>query len=48
VVASEVEDGFDFSDAGIGAAIMAGAGALLLATAAIVLGRRHRLGASHS
>ena len=42
------DDGFDFGDAGIGVAIVAGACALLLAVAAFFVGRRRRLGASHS
>jgi hypothetical protein len=42
------DDGFDFGDAGIGVAIVAGACALLLAAAAFFVGRRRRLGASHS
>jgi LPXTG-motif cell wall-anchored protein len=37
-------DGFDFGDAGIGAAVVAGASAILLAAAALVVGRRRRLG----
>ncbi len=41
-------DGFDFGDAGIGVAVVAGACALLLAVAAFFVGRRRRLGASHS
>jgi hypothetical protein len=41
-------DGFDLADAGIGAAISAGAVAFLLAGAALLMGRRRRLGASHS
>jgi hypothetical protein len=41
-------DGFDLGDAGIGAAIVAGAGAILLAGAALFTGRRRRLGAFHS
>ena len=48
VVAPAVNDGFDLGDAGIVAAIMVGAGALLLAATAFVVGRRRRLGASHS
>jgi hypothetical protein len=42
------DDGFDFGDAGIGVAIVAGACALLAAVAAFFAGRRRRLGASHS
>jgi len=42
------DDGFDFGDAGIGVAVVAGACALLLAVAAFFIGRRRRLGASHS
>jgi hypothetical protein len=48
VAAPTVNDGFDLGDAGVGAAIMAGAGALLLAAMAFAVGRRRRLGASHS
>ena len=40
--------GFDFGDAAIGVAVVAGACAFLLAVAAFVVGRRRRLGASHS
>jgi hypothetical protein len=42
------DDGFDFGDAGIGVAVVAGACAFLLAVAAFLVGRRRRLGASHS
>lgn len=42
------DDGFDFGDAGIGVAVVAGACAFLLAVAAFFVGRRRRLGASHS
>jgi hypothetical protein len=42
------DNGFDFGDAGIGVAVVAGACAILLAVAAFFVGRRRRLGASHS
>jgi hypothetical protein len=47
-VVATSDDGFDFGDAGIGVAVVAGACALLLAVAAFLVGRRRRLGASHS
>ena len=47
-VVATSDDGFDFGDAGIGVAVVAGACALLLAVAAFFVGRRRRLGASHS
>jgi hypothetical protein len=42
------DNGFDFGDAGIGVAVVAGTCAILLAVAAFLVGRRRRLGASHS
>jgi hypothetical protein len=42
------DNGFDFGDAGIGVAVAVGACAILLAVAAFLVGRRRRLGASHS
>jgi hypothetical protein len=47
-VVATSDDGFDFGDAGIGVAVVAGACALLLAVAAFFVGRRRRLGASPS
>jgi hypothetical protein len=46
--AAAVDEGFDFGDAGIAIAVVAGACALVLAAAAFLVGRRRRLGASHS